>query len=117
MLPIKQVLCFGKDRSLQNTRMWLLDRLCATTLVMSLAEFDELAAVRRFDLVVLCHTLSADECHQASTIAREHWPQAKILGLTAFRTACQAPDLDASIAGLEGPEMLLQCASELLQMA
>ena len=113
----KRVLCFGKDPSLLNTRQWLLDLRFYTSTVQSLAELEKLANAHSFDLLVFCHTLSTGECQKGSEFARQHWPQAKILGLTSLQATCEPPYVDATVAGLEGPLALLDRAAELIQVA
>lgn len=77
----------------------------------------ELAALRDdlpVDLVVLCHSLSADECDLSSSIVRNRWPHAKILALSVERSSCWK-FADRTVRGLDGPTILLQSIDNLLQ--
>jgi hypothetical protein len=83
-------------------------------LVGSLEEMRALPADKQFDVVVLCHSLSSDECDLAAAIVRDRWPAAKILALSVERSSCWT-SADRIVRGLDGPSALLQAIDRLLQ--
>jgi hypothetical protein len=60
-----------------------------------------------FDLILLCHTLSARDCGIAREGARTRWPEASILALSIGGAGC--PEYaDRTIRALEGPRRLIE---------
>ncbi len=81
--------------------------------VGSMAEMQALAQDRVFDVVLLCHSLSSEECDLAATTARRRWPEAKILALAVERSSCQSY-AQHTIRGLDGPRLLIQAIEHLV---
>jgi hypothetical protein len=50
----------------------------------SLAEVDSAVSRRRFDLVILCHSLRSDEHDAITELVRYYWPNTKFLRLSAL---------------------------------
>ena len=74
------VLCFSHDFSLMLTRQWLLEKSkCRVLGAMSQPELLERLRQTHVDLVVLCQTLTADECRAALALAQEHSPATRCL--------------------------------------
>ena len=115
-LPYR-VLCFSRDPRLLETRHWVLEKRFDAVTILSIAAMEQQSSLgRSFDLVLLCHTLSAEECESAFAIARQSWPHAKILGLVASEpSACDPPLFDGVVPGLDGPRVLLDKAAEMLR--
>lgn len=59
-----RILLFGHDEMLLRTRQWML-RPYATELAGDLKTLSSRAERADFDLVIVCHTASSEECKQA----------------------------------------------------
>jgi DNA-binding NtrC family response regulator len=70
---------------------------------------------QHFDLIVLCYTLSLDDCQGIMESAQQHCPQAKILVLTACGYATKQVDIRRYfLAAEDGPFTLVKKSAELL---
>ena len=98
------VLCFSHDATLLKTRQWLLEREHYTVLgVMSQGDFRVEICRTTVDLVLLCQTLSAEECRNATNFAAEHAPAARFAVLRTSRNKA-TPDGDAVVVDVSnGP--------------
>jgi hypothetical protein len=107
------VLCLGSDQRLLEIRGRVLATHYGAVSLGNIEELDALPATKQFDVVVLCHSLSSEQCDMATTIVRERWPKAKIVALSregsSFLTAA-----DQTIRSLDGPSVLLQAIDGLL---
>lgn len=91
MSPLEQhvrVLCFSRDACLLQTRRMVLASRFEVVAIGSLEEMQKLPNDQRFDVVLLCHTLSREECDLARDIAHRRWRSAKILALSVERSSC-----------------------------
>jgi hypothetical protein len=111
-----RVICFSRDERLLETRGWVLDKHFDAAKVSSVAEIENLKNGEAFDLLILCHSLSEDDCRQACAIARRAWPAIKILGLSSEASSppCLPPISDQVISALDGPQLLLRKATDML---
>ena len=112
--PQIQVLCFGNDPRLLATRHMVLATRYDAVSVGTFAQLETLPQSSNFRVVVLCHTLKADECERTAAIVRQHWPEAKILAIALRSESCSEQTSDARMASLEGPSALLQAVDNLL---
>jgi hypothetical protein len=112
--PRPRVLCFSRDQSLLETRGAVLATRYQTVTVMSVEEIYALQPDIQFDVVVLCHSLSDTDCDVASAIARQWWPQAKILGLATSRSGCST-SADGVVQTADGPCALLRAVDSLIR--
>ncbi len=110
-----RVLCCSRDRLLGETRCAILQGRYDATFLSSFEAWHTLSSTR-FDVVVLCHTLSPGERQLWLELVRAISPLAKIVFIASGATA-QAPDCDRVVLGLAGPGALLKGVEELLQPA
>ena len=75
------VLLIGEDVSLLQTRSAILDRTGAKVLRCLPFEVRLLPPETAIVLVVVCHTVTGEDCELAVETAHRNWPQAKILQL------------------------------------
>jgi len=108
------VLCYGHDELLLHTRRLILREYFQVSVTTSIEATAALARLEQMDLVLLCHSLSEEECDQMIELVGELWPQAKVLVLTA-------PDLGRAtslpheeFAALDGPYSLMRKMREML---
>ena len=111
----KSVLLFTRDLSLMLTRTLLLERDGFT--VMSASEMREFRACllrRSFDLILLCQSLSAEECESAADFAREHAPSARLLVMFTRIGKCIPDHADVLLDAHAGPKVFLETAQRML---
>jgi hypothetical protein len=72
-------------------------------------------AERRFDLIVLCYTLTDDDCYKILEAAQASCPAAKVLTLTVPGHTASQPATDSYfLPAEEGPFILVKKSAELL---
>lgn len=82
MSPSKDVLLFGRDAGLQQTRAWILNKDgFRVDTPSSLYELKTCLSARIYGLLVLCHSLSAADRSAAISIAASWLPEVKLLAV------------------------------------
>jgi CheY-like chemotaxis protein len=101
-----EILCVGRDPVLNRTRRMVLHRCFEVTIAAKPAEAAALLAGRPFDLVLLCYSLSGEDCRAMLEQAQKLQPTAKILALSSGepRLTLAAPHQEFAS---EGPADLL----------
>ena len=109
------VLCFSHDATLLMTRQWMLQREHYRVLgVTSQADFRVEICRSSVDLVLLCQSLSEEECRNAVRFAAEHAPAARC---AVLRTSSAKALPDGNVVGIEvgnGPVDFLQTIASML---
>jgi hypothetical protein len=78
----RSVVCFSHDSSLLMSRVWLMEKMgCRVIPVTSETEFRETLHTYPVGLVVLCQSLTSEECRKADAFSRKHSPEARVLVL------------------------------------
>ncbi|MGI4827852.1 MAG: cold shock domain-containing protein [Janthinobacterium lividum] len=78
------ILMFGQDAHLLETRKWVLERAgFATTMVTTLAALNDAIAETFYEVLILCHSLSAMDCETSVSLAALQAPGMQILRLEA----------------------------------
>ena len=108
-----RILCVSRDRLLGATRQLVLQTRFATTSIYDVREMAMLEG--GFDLLVLCHSLSAEECALASLIARNLWAGAQVLALSVHGHMCGEGSFDQALIGMPEPAMLIQKVGSMLR--
>ena len=111
------VLYFSSDHHLLETRVAVLERQYRVVPVGSLAEMMELPFDSAFDLILLCHTVSDEDCRNCRAFIKGRWPSAKVLSMTRGGRSCSVEVSDIVVRGLDGPSVLLQGIDSLLHVA
>jgi hypothetical protein len=107
------VLIYGHDARLLESRKWVLQSWGYRALsVRSLAAINQVPLTPPIDLLVLCYSLSAEECESAIGCAKLRWSGVKELALvrqnaaiesakilTHVKRAFDAPDRLRSVVG------------------
>ncbi|MGA7156771.1 MAG: hypothetical protein WBY53_08005 [Acidobacteriaceae bacterium] len=58
------------------------------------------------DVILLCHTLTTEECDKAVLLTHDRWPAAQVVALLAGQSGCV--DLaDATVEASDGPTKLI----------
>lgn len=106
---------YGRDVSLLQTRVWVLEKPgFAVVGVLTLEDLEEVLASKSVDLLVLCHTLSADERGEALTAIRVLQPQAKKLLITSLYELRPKQQQEPTISAFDGAHALIACAKMIL---
>src|ERR1700758_3393566 len=79
----KRILLVSRDLVVLQTRKLMLGAYFDVNAAGRVLEARTLLGEQNFDLVVLCYTLSQDDCQWVIESTQQHCPQAKILMLTA----------------------------------
>jgi hypothetical protein len=108
-----RVLCISRDPRLLESRHLVLARKYETVTVGSVEEMSSLPASGQFDVIVLCHSLSSEECEVSAELVRVRWPNAKIVALSVEQDGC-FDGADEIVRGLDGPRVLLGTIDHLL---
>jgi hypothetical protein len=111
----KRILLVSRDVVVLQTRKLMLGayfEVCAAGRVLEAKTF---LAERPFDLIVLCYTLTDDDCDKILNAARLHSPNAKTLMLTVpGYAAAHLPMNSFFLPAEQGPFILVKKSAELL---
>jgi len=111
----KRILLVSRDRIVLQTRKLMLGAYFEVYAAGRVLEAKTFLAERPFDLIVLCYTLSDDDCEKILTAARVHSPHAKTLMLTVTGYAgAHVPVNSFFLPAEQGPFVLVKKSAELL---
>jgi DNA-binding NtrC family response regulator len=111
----KSILLVSMDLMVLQTRKLMLGAYFDVQAAGRVVEAKTLLREQDFDLVVLCYTLSQDDCQRIVESAQQHCPRAKILVLTAAGYAAKHVDIHRYfLASEDGPFVLVKRSAELL---
>jgi hypothetical protein len=111
----KRVLLVSRDMTVLQTRKLMLGAYFDVRAAGRVVEATILLAEQPFDLIVLCYTLTEDDCRKILTAAQLRCPGAKILSLTVTGDAASRSARDSySLSAEEGPFILVKKSAELL---
>jgi hypothetical protein len=111
----KCILLVSRDVLVLQTRKLMLGAYFEVCAAGRVREATALLGARKFDLIVLCYTLTDDDCEKIVNAAQLHSPGAKILTLTVTGHAgSQRPADSYFLPAQEGPFILMKKAAELL---
>lgn len=109
-----QVLVVSRDAMLLQTRQLILGAFFEVQCAGRIREIEALISRHRFDLLILCYTLSESECRQVMDLATEQKRRPRILILTpAGSPPIEAAPADAMMSEA-GPYYLLKKSAEML---
>ncbi len=115
MYDYSTVLCLGKDLLLLNLRCQVLATRFASVSVATPMTLRQALDTRTFDLMVICHTLSARECHTCLRLFRERCPAAATLAVHTDLAGCGSSEVDATAPALAGPRSLFRAIESVLR--
>jgi DNA-binding NtrC family response regulator len=112
----KSVLLYGRDSRLLHTRQMLLQRDGYRVWVATnLDEIDAISRVETVSLLMLCHSLTLQECGRTVAYCQSRWPLMKSLILTSPGSWCEAGGPHQVFDATQGPANLLIALEQLLQ--
>ena len=111
------ILTCGRDASLLDTRRMLLESAGYRVLVATNpTSIVQILLNEPIELMVLCHTFSAQECLAILAAMHSSHPEASILSLQANKAPCGSGDGVQAINIFEGPKKLLARIQELIDV-
>jgi len=111
----KRILLVSRDLMVLQTRKLMLGAYFDVSAAGRVLEAKLHLAERRFDLIVLCYTLTDDECQKILEAAQASCPGAKVLTLTVPGHTKNQPATDSYfLPAEEGPFILVKKSAELL---
>jgi DNA-binding NtrC family response regulator len=111
----KRILVVSRDLMVLQTRKLMLGAYFEVNAAGRVVEATMLLAKHQFNLIVLCYTLSDDDCRKIIAATEQHCAAAKFLKLTVMGQAASAADIRPYVLAAEaGPFILVKKAAELL---
>ncbi len=111
----KRILLVSRDLMVLQTRKLMLGAYFDVHAAGRVLEAKTLLGEQYFDLIVLCYTLTQDDCQTIVDMAQQHCPQARILVLTSAGYAAKQVDIHRYfLAAEDGPFTLVKKSAELL---
>ena len=109
------ILVCGRDGTLITTRSLVLESAgFHVRAALSPEAVIEALLVDAFDLAVLCHTLSPQDCLGVLAAIHSQQPNAKILSLQANNVPCEANGKGQVVNIFDGPGKLVEKVQELI---
>lgn len=109
------LLIFGRDPRLLETREWVLKAAGHRVwTAANLSDVIDIASREKIDLLILCHTLSIEECRRAHALSYPGFPTMKSLTLTRGESGCQQELLSEVLDAMEGPAKLISKVARLV---
>jgi hypothetical protein len=109
------IIVYGYDEHLLATRQWVLQsRGYRVFTAANLAKFKSIPLSVPVRLLILCHSLSAEECDAATLLATSRWPGIKSLVLDFDGTRMPAGLLGQLLHTNDGPAKLLSVVNEII---
>ena len=109
-----RVLVVSRDEMLLRTREMILGAFFHVEGAGRFTEARALLDRQRFDLIVLCHSLTSSECEQLAGLAHEHIPCPQILAMSASSRTSVKPWADKQLGVDAGPYGLVKKCAEML---
>jgi hypothetical protein len=109
-----KILCVGRDPSLNRTRQLVLERQFEVRVAQSVTEAFALLSGQRFDLVLLCYSLSDEECRSAADFVHGLPSPIRILALAEGRERLALAKQDEEFVS-SGPAELLKKAAAMVE--
>ena len=109
------ILIFGRDTTLLETRAWLLKRTGSPVLsATSLSEVEVISATRRISLLVICHSVSPEDCQSLLAALNQIQPDVKKLLMTANTALPPLGQVERTQSAFDGPAALLATVQGML---
>jgi len=109
-----RVLVVSRDEMLLRSREMILGAYFAVQGAGRFVEAKSLLTSNNFDLVVICHSLTADECERLAAMAHEHSHRCQVLAMSPSSRGSMKPWADKQLGVDAGPYGLLKKCAEML---
>lgn len=109
------VVVYGHDQSLLDTRTWVLQG--AGYHVEQASQFSDVQQVTQKEpvsLVVMCHTLTSEQCAETRAFLHQQQPSIQRLLITATHPFSLQPAGEPTISAFDGPRALIDTVAKVL---
>lgn len=111
------VLVVSRDEMLLRTRHMILGAFFCVECAGRFTEARAMLNTKPFDLIILCHSLTADECEQLALLAHAKIPRSQVLAMSASSRTTVKPWADKQLGVDAGPYGLVKKCAEMLGYA
>jgi hypothetical protein len=109
------IVMYGHDQQLLATRQWVLQtRGYRVFIVPHPSKFASIPQNPPMKLLILCHSLTPEECGAAIALATARWPGIQTLTLDADGTRMPDGLLGQLLHTMDGPAKLISIVTELI---
>ena len=113
-----RILSVGNDPRLLATRAAVLRHTGAEVDSVDARSARRAVILRRYDLLILCHSVSMEDASDLKQMCRSYWPDSRTLLLGAdIRRDAKPIDSDSTLRSLEGPVALIREVSGWMRYA
>jgi hypothetical protein len=109
-----QVLLVSRDAMLLQTRQLILGTFFPTQVAGRVRDAEVLISTNHFELIILCYTLSEEECRRVIELAKEQKRPPRILILTPAGISPSSNGAGEPTMSESGPYYLLKRTAQLL---
>lgn len=109
-----RVLVVSRDEMLLRSREMILGAFFAVRGAGRFIEAKTLLTKNDFDLIVLCHSLTPDECERLAVMAHDRTPRCQVLAMSPSSRGSVKPWADKQLGVDVGPYGLLKKCAEML---
>jgi DNA-binding response OmpR family regulator len=109
-----RVLVVSRDEMLLRSRQMILGAFFCVEGAGRFTEARALLNAKPFDLIVLCHSLTPNECEQLALLARKQIPRPQVLAMSASSPASTGSWADKQLGVDAGPYGLVKKCAEML---
>ncbi len=109
------ILIYGRDHDLLETRRLVLQKAgFQAWTVTNLADVEKITITQPSDLLILCHSLSREECQYALAMSHLRQPGMKNLVMAGTTPVCKLGQDDELVSSFDGPRALIATVNRLL---
>jgi DNA-binding NtrC family response regulator len=113
MSTLASVLVFGSDYQLVHTRSLILEKAgFRVRTASSLPDIQKLLSEPSMDVMLLCHSLSTQDCSEALIITHDRWPRIQTIALVSGSSNCGSDSVDSVLEATEGPAKLISAVRQ-----
>jgi DNA-binding response OmpR family regulator len=110
------ILIYGRDYDLLETRRLVLQKAgFQAWTVTNLADAEKITVTQPSDLLILCHSLSVEECEKALAMSHSRQPGMKNLVLMGAAPVRKLGQNDELMSSFDGPKALIATVNRLLR--
>ena len=114
LLQRRTALCYGHDTLLLITRQRMLMLLgCSCDTVMNDGDYEAQLWSATPSLIVLCQSLSGEECSYAAQFAAEHSPKSRLVVMFTRVDKCVPNAAHVMLTSSDGPKAFMKAMSDL----
>ena len=115
LLQRRTALCYGHDALLLLTRQRMLMQLgCSCDTVMSDGDYEAQLWSAAPSLIVLCQSLTGEECGYAARFAAEHSPGSRLVVMFTRVDKCVPNQAHVMLTSSDGPKAFIKAMLDLL---